>query len=99
MSREIWKNSELVPLSMGQARRRGGVDSQSPGLGVPQRKDMKHVNMSKELVHQFCSVLYEKAPSLIQSVRQAYLWFGSLSILIRWSRENNNSTLKYFQND
>ena len=37
----IWAVAELAPLSIGQAR--GGGGSQFPGLGVPQKKDMKYV--------------------------------------------------------
>ena len=46
MGRGIHINFELVPLSMGQAGR-GGGGSQFPRLGVPQREDMKHVNLGE----------------------------------------------------
>ena len=39
MGRGTWKNFELILWS-----REGGGGSQFLGLGVPQRKDMKHVN-------------------------------------------------------
>ena len=41
MGRGTWKNFDLILLSGW-----GGGGSQFPGLGVPQRKDMKHVNRS-----------------------------------------------------
>ena len=43
MGRGTWKNFELNLLFRGE----GGYGSQFPGLGVPQRKDMKHVNMKE----------------------------------------------------
>ena len=44
--RRIWKNSacRLIYVAGG-----GGWGSQFPRLGVPQRKDMKHVKRKKQL--------------------------------------------------
>ena len=43
MGRGTWKNFELNLLFGG-----GEGGSQFPDLGVPQRKDMKHVNMKEK---------------------------------------------------
>jgi len=44
MGRGTWKNSELILLSWG-----GGGGSQFPGLGVPQRKNMKYDKTQKKI--------------------------------------------------
>ena len=43
------KKIQAHPLICGLGGGRGG--SQSPGLGVPQRKDMEHVNIGMNLVN------------------------------------------------
>ena len=44
MGRGTWKNFEPILWSW----ERGGGGSQFTGLGVPQRKDMKHVNKGED---------------------------------------------------
>ena len=58
-----WKNFELILSS------RGGWegDSQFPGLGVPQRKDMKHVNTGNK---SFCDLMFANFSACIYKTVQ-----------------------------